>query len=365
MRDHVLLQAIARVNRPFENENGLAKPCGFVLDFVGIFEKLEEALAFDSQDVADIQRVVTDISLLKDKFAQMMDRARADFLTLTAGRKGDKAVEAVIEHFRDEERRQEFYRFFRELADLYEIISPDAFLRPYLDDYDQVARMFRLLRSAYDSIFIDSEITRKTATLVQEHTLSGEFPLPETLRIYEINDGLLERLASDDAPDTVKVFNLLKSIEQMVAANAAQAPYLLSIGERAQAIAEAYQLRQQATLEALKALEDIIREINQAERERNEKALSPTAFALYWTLNKEGLPDPEALARELDGVLTQFPHWQISSHQETEVRRKVWGVLIKAKSKVADGHETHERMDEIKGLVDKLLRIVGRAGEAG
>jgi type I restriction enzyme R subunit len=365
MRDHVLLQAIARVNRPFENENGLAKPCGFVLDFVGIFEKLEEALAFDSQDVADIQRVVTDISLLKSKFAQMMDRARIEFLTLTAGQKGDKAVEAVIEYFRDEERRQEFYRFFRELADLYEIISPDAFLRPYLDDYDQVARMFRLLRSAYDSIFIDSEITRKTAMLVQEHTLSGEFPLPETLRIYEINDGLLERLASDDAPDTVKVFNLLKSIEQMVAANAAQAPYLLSIGERAQAIAEAYQLRQQATLEALKALEDLIREINQAERERNEKALSPTAFALYWTLNKEGLPDPEGLARELDGVLTQFPHWQISSHQETEVRRKVWGVLIKAKSKAADGHETHERMDEIKGLVDKLLRIVGRAGEAG
>lgn len=34
MRDHVLLQAIARVNRPHEDEEGLTKPCGFVLDFV-------------------------------------------------------------------------------------------------------------------------------------------------------------------------------------------------------------------------------------------------------------------------------------------------------------------------------------------
>ena len=31
-----------------------AKPAGFVLDFVGIFEKLEEALAFDSKDVSGV-----------------------------------------------------------------------------------------------------------------------------------------------------------------------------------------------------------------------------------------------------------------------------------------------------------------------
>jgi len=54
MRDHVLLQAIARVNRPYEDEEGRRKPCGFVLDFVGIFDKPEKALAFDSQDVEGV-----------------------------------------------------------------------------------------------------------------------------------------------------------------------------------------------------------------------------------------------------------------------------------------------------------------------
>jgi type I restriction enzyme R subunit len=49
MRDHVLLQAIARVNRPYEDDEGRGKPCGFVLDFVGIFDKLEKALKFDSR----------------------------------------------------------------------------------------------------------------------------------------------------------------------------------------------------------------------------------------------------------------------------------------------------------------------------
>jgi len=44
MRDHTLLQAIARVNRPYEDAAEVQKPHGFVLDFVGIFDKLEKAL---------------------------------------------------------------------------------------------------------------------------------------------------------------------------------------------------------------------------------------------------------------------------------------------------------------------------------
>jgi type I restriction enzyme R subunit len=39
MRDHVLLQAIARVNRPYEDMENRRKSCGFILDFVGIFER--------------------------------------------------------------------------------------------------------------------------------------------------------------------------------------------------------------------------------------------------------------------------------------------------------------------------------------
>jgi len=62
MRDHVLLQAIARVNRPYEDNEGRRKPSGFVLDFVGIFDKLEKALAFDH---SDIEGVINDIDVLK------------------------------------------------------------------------------------------------------------------------------------------------------------------------------------------------------------------------------------------------------------------------------------------------------------
>lgn len=72
--------------------------------------------------------------MLKARFKQQMEEAKKNFLSLIHGKTGDKAVEAVLEHFLDENKRHDFYKFFKEISTIYEILSPDAFLRPYVDD---------------------------------------------------------------------------------------------------------------------------------------------------------------------------------------------------------------------------------------
>jgi type I restriction enzyme R subunit len=212
MRDHVLLQAIARVNRPYEDEEDRRKPAGFVLDFVGIFDKLEKALAFDSDDIKD---VVTGIDILKEQFERMMAVVRETYLPITAAQSGDKAIEAALDHFRDKEARDQFYQFYRELEEVYEILSPDAFLRPFVEDYQGFASLYRVVRSGYErSIPVDRSFLRKTARLVQQHSrISGIEPPSET---YKLTSETLEILAAEDKPDTVKVFNLLKALEALV-----------------------------------------------------------------------------------------------------------------------------------------------------
>ena len=79
MRDHTLLQAIARVNRPYEEEGDVKKPSGFVLDFVGIFDKLEKALAFDSDVVSG---VIENLDVLKERFAAQMAAESGAYLAL-------------------------------------------------------------------------------------------------------------------------------------------------------------------------------------------------------------------------------------------------------------------------------------------
>jgi type I restriction enzyme, R subunit len=188
-----------------------------------------------------------------------------------------------------EEQRQAYYRFFNELEDLYEILSPDPFLRQFLDDYQRLADLYALLRSAYEGKGLTNwELARKTAHLVQEHTQAGL--IREVVAIYEITPQTRDQLAESPQPDTVKVFNLLKGIVHKVEEGAIMAPYLLSIGERAEAIAATFKQRQLSTQEALRQLADLVHEINEAEREQAERGISGAPFAVFWLLKQAGTP---------------------------------------------------------------------------
>lgn len=358
MRDHVLLQAIARVNRPYEDQAGRHKPCGFVLDFVGIFDNLEKALAFDSRD---IEGVIEELDLLRERFTELMARAREEVLLLARGRPSpDKAAEAVLEHYRDEDTRQVFYTLFRQIEDIYEVLSPDAFLRPYLDDYETLSRIYRLLREAYEGgAIIDREFQRKTEALVRQHTEGGD--IQDTLEVYEIDEQLLQRIAASEAPDTVKVFNYLKSIQVLVKRRGAEAPYLIPIGERAEAVVRAYQERQVTTQEALARLEELINEINTAETERACTDLPGTAFAVYWALHREGFPQAHAAAQELAKVFASYPHWLLSEQQARAVRRELYTVLLKAQVPRERGQPLRDT-GAVTELVNQILDVVERAG---
>jgi len=311
MRDHVLLQAIARVNRPYEDENGKHKPGGFVLDFVGIFEKLEKALAFDSKDV---QSVIEGVDKLWARFIQMMSQGRDQYLIVIREKKADKAAEAALDEFRDEEKRQAFYRFFKELEDLYEILSPNPALRDFLEDYNRLAGLYALLRSAYEGGKpTDQELAKKTAYLVQKYTKGKK--ILDAVTIYEITPKTLEQISQSNQPKTIKVFNLLKSIAKKVKEDAGGAPYLFSIGERAEAIVEAFKQRQISTQEALSKLEELIRQINEAEQEQAERGISGGPFAIFWLLKQGGVSvrEAESVAADMARILDNYPHWRTSA----------------------------------------------------
>jgi len=350
MRDHVLLQAIARLNRPYEDEHGKKKPSGFVLDFVGIFDNLERALAFDSQD---IEGVVKDIAVLRERFKAIMESSGKNYLQLTEGKTQDKAVEAVLEHFIDEEKRHEYYQFFKELSDIYDILSPDAFLRPHIENVETLARMYRILREAYDpGISIDKDFSKKTAALVQKHTTSSK--VKASLEVYEINEDTLRVIEQSKASDAEKVFNLLKSIERIILDYADKSLYLISIGEKAELIAKLYKERQRTTQETLEELKRIVEEINSARREQAERNMPPEVFSIFWLLKNGGIDKPEDKANQMRSVLEQYPHWRNSEAHEREVKRELYKVLLQAGI-----NDTRKA----SGLANNVMRVIrGRLG---
>ncbi len=210
MRDHTLLQAITRVNRPYENEAAeMVKPHGFVLDFVGI-DKLEKALAFDSEE---INAIVKDLGLLKQLFKTKMESRAPAYLALVTRKFDDKDVDKLIEHFRDKARRAEPFKEYKEIEMLYEIISPDAFLRPFIDDYTTLSSIYAVVHNAYTKkIYVDRAFQKKTNELVQQRV--GALMVGEAPGEYvAINKDTIETIKARDKGQVTKVINLVKPVD--------------------------------------------------------------------------------------------------------------------------------------------------------
>ena len=322
MRDHVLLQAIARVNRPYEDNDGLIKPYGFVLDFVGIFANLEKALAFDSEEMGS---VIRNIDVLKTLFAKLIQEDAAQYLPFARGW-DDKAKEDAIEHFEDKEIRETFFKFFKQLQNIYTILSPDACLHPFIDDYQSLASLYGLIRNAHaDRPYVDKELTAKTKQLLQQHTGSDPFALPGS--IQELNANTLREIKQSYASDKVKVLNLRKILHKTVTEESRSKPFLISIGERAEALTEAYENRQKSTQEVLAAYEELVEECERASSEQARMNLDENTYAVYTVLKGFAEDITPEQTREVDSVFDQFPDYQWNEQQERELRINLYRIL--------------------------------------
>ncbi|MBP1466200.1 HsdR family type I site-specific deoxyribonuclease [Candidatus Chloroploca sp. M-50] len=323
MRDHVLLQAIARVNRPYEDDDGLVKPYGFVLDFVGIFEKLERALAFDADVVAS---VIQNLDVLRNLFATQMGATAPQYLPLTRGW-DDKAKERAIEYFEPKELREAFFTFYRQLQMVYDVLSPDAFLRPYLNDYEALAALYHLVRSAYSARpYVDRELTDKTRTLLHEHTTLYNLTPPAT--IHELGPQELAALKQSDSSDTVKVLNLRRALAKAVDDQATSQPFLISIGEQAESVAQAYEDRQLTTQQALAAFEALAQQAAQAADERTHLGLDANSYALYVALQPYQAGVTAAQATMLNALFQQHPDYGWNAQQASALRTALYQALL-------------------------------------
>lgn len=328
MRDHVLLQAIARVNRPYEDDEGLVKPYGFVLDFVGIFEKLEKALAFDSDVVAS---VIQNGDVLRDSFKREMRETAPHYLEWAKGN-ADKAKERAVEHFNQRKLREEFYRTFKRIQTLYTILSPDPEMRPFIRDYQLLAELYGWVHAWFDARpYRDEEVTEKTKRLLREHTSAYNLRLPTEIR--ELGPQELAALKASADSDTVKVLNLSKVLAKLVADEGGKKPFLLPIGERAEAVRQQYENRQLSTQQALAEFEKLAEGYMRADAEREQMSLSGNAYAIFKTLQSIKPDTSPAHAQSLDAVFARFPDYNWNEQQKQHLRAELYRVLLPIVSK--------------------------------
>lgn len=251
MRDHVLLQAVARVNRPYVDAAGVWKKVGLVVDFVGVLRELKKALKFDSSDVSG---VIEDLDLLLKDFQAKIAKAAGDYLDAGEGGDADERLERVIYgRFLEPDARKAFFEAYKDIESLWEILSPSKELVDHIATFKRLAQLYAAVRNAYaEKIGFVADLAYKTRRLVEEN--AAQDGLGRFTKCVTFDVKTLEALRGDKGSDEGKVFNLVRGLQKEIDEDANAAPVLQPLKDRAERILKDLESRKTTGLAAMDLL---------------------------------------------------------------------------------------------------------------
>lgn len=190
LKDHSLLQAIARVNRLYEG-----KEFGYIIDYRGVLQNLDHALDVYGQlaefDPDDLMATVTPVGDVINKLPQQY----SDLWTLFSGIKNKKDEEAYERLLADEALRVQFYErlsiYSRTLAIALATVSfieytPESKIKKYKADLKFFMNLRTSVRRRYAEVVDFKEYETKIQKLIDTHVGTGEVEkLTDLVNIFD------------------------------------------------------------------------------------------------------------------------------------------------------------------------------------
>lgn len=348
MRDHVLLQAIARVNRPYVDSQGVQKRVGLVVDFVGVLRELRKALQFDSSDVSG---VIEDLDVLLASFKEKMANAVRDYLDVGDGGDSDERLERVVYgRFLEPEARKAFFEAYKNIEALWEILSPSPELRDHIESYKRLAQLYAAVRNAYaEKVGFVADLAYKTKRLVEQSaTQEGLGRLTKSVT-FDVKT--LEAMRSEKGSDEGKVFNLVRGLQKEIDDDPNAAAVLQPLKDRAERILKDLEDRKTTGLAAMDLLAALAAEKDAAAKAAKETGLSPRAFGVFWALREDAALKsagiaPLDLAKETEKLMARFPNARVNADEQRQFRAALYRPLL------AVGREERTK------IVDLIVEIV-------
>ncbi len=169
IKEHNLLQAIARVNRVYKN-----KSCGYVIDYVGVLKHLKESLAiYADEDIEEITQVVKDRAQSIDDLRFTYGMIQNFFKTYGIETWKDN-IEECIDLLVDEEIRNEFITLVRRFNRAMDAVLPDPRGLEYVNALKILNFIKECARNRYrDDKLSIKDASRKIREIVEEFLISN------------------------------------------------------------------------------------------------------------------------------------------------------------------------------------------------
>lgn len=349
--DHSLLQAIARTNRVYPN-----KGCGKVVDYYGITRSLEKALDFDESVV---NSALIDIDRLKEQFQEKLKECLEIFAGINIEDPSMENLRRSLRIFVDNRDKQKlFENLFSKIKLMFEIISPDPFLKPYVRKVEWLASFnlayTREFKAQTEEEIRMEEYGEKIKKLIQE-----KIDLQGIIRTFrEINIGDLYQLKQlEKMEDEDKARALEKMLKSEISINLDTNPTYEKFSARLMKIKKDFEDNQIDLDKKIKELQKLREDLVDKRDEAKKLGYNLQEYGVF-VISQEFIEDIDSketkpFIQDMVEAITETldTDWQESSKKEEfikEIRRKLTKLILK----------DYQEKIKIKDFAKYLNRII-------
>jgi type I restriction enzyme R subunit len=349
LKEHSLLQAIARVNRPFPEKNH-----GLIVDYYGVSDELHEALAMFSED--DVKHAMVPLEDKKPELEAAHRKAKSFFDDL-------EDMEACLQTLEPEDTRIEFKNAYKRFSKLMDIVLPNPMANPYKGDLNHLSEIYARAKQRYRDESMNLEGTgEKVRELIQKHIRSKGINVlndePVSIMRGEEFDTELEKLESDEA----RASEMQHAIKHEISVRYDEDPVQYeSLQERVEELIEKYREKRLNDREVIEELRKVLDEIRTRDQQARAKGLEDaTELSFYHALEEMLLTedhdtDQQALVELTGDIISEVEdvadivEWQKKVTVQQKLRKNVKLRLMQADIQMS-GQERTELTNRIVEL---------------
>ncbi len=295
MKNHNLVQAIARVNRVFKD-----KPAGLIVDYIGIADDLRKSLS--KYTIETIQQVLTNINKVIDILKEKYDIVSAMFYGLNYRSwkflKPEELAQLTVSAYnmlRDEEQKKNFIKNYLALKKIYALASPHPETIKIKDDI----RFFEMIKKMivkYSTIKkeISKDLEYEISQLISK-SISAEEPvdifslLQKEKPDLSIFDETFLAQFKNMQQKNYAIDLLIKLLNDEIKARMRVNPFRYrSLYDMLRRLIERYNVKLVDTAAIIDELIEIAREIKVKRDDEKKLDLTEEELAFYDILLKEG-----------------------------------------------------------------------------